>query len=187
MFNEYGEEINLIVCIGWGSLIWDPRSLEIDGDWANDGPSLPVEYMRQSNDGRLTLVLHSRGTWCTSYWVKMKSDSLDDAALNLQKRERTTENNIGKWEVGDCVPEEIPSMAEWASRIGANGTVWTSLPPKFDGVDGKVPTATEALEYLRNIDKARYERAREYVTKTPEKIQTEFRAVFEKELDWSFK
>jgi len=28
----------MIVCLGWGSLIWDHRDLPIGGGWRNDGP-----------------------------------------------------------------------------------------------------------------------------------------------------
>jgi hypothetical protein len=47
----------MIACIGWGSLIWDMRNLNVDGNWHADGPLLPIEFARQSRDGRITLVI----------------------------------------------------------------------------------------------------------------------------------
>lgn len=47
-----------IVCLGWGSLVWRPESLKIQRQWFNDGPLLPIEFTRQSRDGRLTLVIN---------------------------------------------------------------------------------------------------------------------------------
>jgi len=45
-----------IACLGWGSLIWSPRTLPVSGDWHTDGPHLPIEFSRQAADGRITLA-----------------------------------------------------------------------------------------------------------------------------------
>jgi len=37
-----------IACIGWGSLIWDPRDLLVQREWFKDGALLPVEFARQA-------------------------------------------------------------------------------------------------------------------------------------------
>ena len=46
-----------IAIIAWGSLVWDPRTLQIKGDWVASGPELDIEFSRVSKDGRLTLVI----------------------------------------------------------------------------------------------------------------------------------
>jgi hypothetical protein len=62
-----------IACLGWGSLVWDPRELPVRGKWFEDGIFLPIEFARQPCDGRLTLVIvpdyevRARGLW-TFFW-----------------------------------------------------------------------------------------------------------------------
>jgi hypothetical protein len=46
-----------IGCLGWGSLIRDQGKLPVRGTWQGDGPELPVEFARQSTNGRVTLVV----------------------------------------------------------------------------------------------------------------------------------
>lgn len=50
-----------LACIGYGSLIWSPRDLSNHlkhGDrWFGDGPALPVEFARESDRRRITLVI----------------------------------------------------------------------------------------------------------------------------------
>lgn len=76
-----------IACIGWGSLIWDPRELLIYGEWQNDGPFLPLEYMRKSKDGRLTLVITETAKPIKTLWILMATNSLETAIVSLLKRE----------------------------------------------------------------------------------------------------
>lgn len=39
-----------IVCIAWGSLIWEPGPLRVASTWRPDGPVLPLEFVRDSDD-----------------------------------------------------------------------------------------------------------------------------------------
>ena len=45
-----------IAVLAWGSLIEKPAVLStIIDNWKPDGPKLPIEFARKSNDGYLTL------------------------------------------------------------------------------------------------------------------------------------
>ena len=49
----------IIAILGWGSLIWEPKELEFDRKigWLENGPILPIEFARISNNKRLTSLL----------------------------------------------------------------------------------------------------------------------------------
>lgn len=85
-----------IACLGWGSLYWEPKALPLAEDWKLDGPVLPVEFLRRSSRGRVTLVLDPDGTQVTSLWVPLRCENLAEAVEALRKREDTFENRIGR-------------------------------------------------------------------------------------------
>ena len=84
----------MIVCLGWGSLIWRPGDLPV-GDWRDDGPEIKVEFVRESTDHRLTLVLDTDADDpVTSLWAPMTVCDLDTAITELADRERTGRDKI---------------------------------------------------------------------------------------------
>ena len=75
----------LIACLGWGSLVWDPRKLPIRGTWFTDGPFLPIKLLAVSGDGRITLVLvPDTFPVVQSLWAAMSITVLDDAREVLE-------------------------------------------------------------------------------------------------------
>ena len=111
----------MIVCLGWGSLIWDLDGLPVEklegglpvprwvlspegediGDWKPDGPQVRVEFARQSGKerDRLTLVLHDTAERQPSLWARMTIATLDEAVRALTRREYRgiAERNIDSW------------------------------------------------------------------------------------------
>ena len=85
-----------IAVLGWGSLIWNPKELDANNEWNNDGPFLPIEFARISNNGRLTLVIKEDLKTVQVLWTLMNSKELLKARSNLKEREGTTSiNRIG--------------------------------------------------------------------------------------------
>jgi hypothetical protein len=128
-----------IACLGWGSLVWDPRELPVQRVWFEDGPFVPVEFARKSNDGRITLVIESNARPVRCLWAAMDANDIQSAREALRRREGISPRNelkhIGSWSTGDATPELMPGLSEWAKSRCVQHIIWTALPPKFDDED----------------------------------------------------
>lgn len=108
-----------IACLGWGSLVWSPDRLPVELPWREDGPALPVEFTRRSNNGRLTLVLTEGVPRIPVLWVPIKAETVKEAREALRVREGVVTRNLDR-DVGFCelgVPSpyaEAESIAVWA-------------------------------------------------------------------------
>jgi hypothetical protein len=174
------------VCLGWGSLVWNPGVLRCVGGWHADGPEHPLEFARTSQDGRLALVLTAGAPPVPCLWTELEYTAPHHAQEALAGREGCTLPAIGLWP-GDPPPHNPGSdaIAAWAAARGVGAVVWTALKPKFEGVEGNAPTSAEAaLTYLKQLDARRMAKAQEYVERAPVQVQTSFRALFELELGW---
>lgn len=177
-----------IACLGWGSLVWDPRELPIQRQWFDDGPLIHVEFARQSQDGRITLVLTETLNPVRSLWAVMDATDLSSARTDLRKREGILEKNeakhIGTWATGQPSPPLIPGLARWADAHGVAYVVWTNLPPKFNENE-TTPSAEQVVKYLGGLTSAQRDVAKRYVRSTPRQIDTEYRRRIEAALQWT--
>ncbi|WP_150685248.1 serine hydrolase [Pandoraea iniqua] len=180
-----------LACLGWGSLIWDAGKFTVRKGWFDDGPFVPVEFLRQSKDGRITLVVNSGGLAVPVLWALMEAKNIEDACHALGEREGIPEKNrsahVGTWQRHDhAPPEAIPSLDQWARSRGIDGVVWTALPPKMEGrPNGYRATADEVVAYLAGLQGRPRILAEQYVRKAPRQIDTLFRRRIEAELHWS--
>ena len=174
-----------IACLGWGSLIWDPRNLPIRRYWFDDGPLIPLEFARQSMDDRITLVIVPAARPVRSLWALMDSDSLEDAKEQLQLREGTKNPEyIGNWSREQLSPVSIPGLREWAVARNIYSVVWTALPPKFKGDDNRQPNVEDVLRYLQALTGTARDAAEKYIRRAPRQIDTAYRRRIEAELQW---
>jgi len=180
----------VIICLGWGSLIWDPRELPVHGSWQRNGPLLPIEFARQSQDDRITLVCVPGFPLVQSLWIRLKSITLDEACEALRERENISrkriDQDIGVWVRDQLVDNGsyIATIAAWATSLGFDAVIWTNLQPKFRGDDRRIPTIEEVLEHLTNLTEKKREKAEQYIRMTPRQIQTEYRVKIENVLKW---
>lgn len=174
-----------IACLGWGSLTWYPGSLPVRRYWFDDGPLIRLEFARQSQDERITLVIAPTARPVRSLWALMDSDNLKDAREQLRRREGPTKPEfIGHWSRGSRSPDEIPELREWALARNIDSVVWTALPPRFKGENHRLPDVEEVLGHLRELSGTQLERAAEYIRRAPRQIDTAYRRRIEAELQW---
>jgi hypothetical protein len=177
-----------IACLGWGSLIWDPRRLAISGEWFADGPLVPVEFARQSSDGRVTLVIESRARPQRVLWANLTLGDLSLAVKALCNREGISGENcssrIGSWKRGDAPPGNIPDISAWAETRRLEAVVWTALGPRLGKID-RSPSCDEVIAYLSGLQGTVRERARQYVERAPSQIDTVYRRRIMAALGWS--
>jgi len=179
----------VIACLGWGSLIWDPRELPVQGRWFEDGPMLPVEFGRQSSDGRLTLVLVPTTPLIRSLWAPFSVDTIAAAREALRKREGVLKQNLEKhiavWQASDQHDSSPAGISTWARSLHIDAVVWTALPPRFSGEENRVPTADDAVAYLRQLSHEQRRHAERYVRMAPRQVDTPYRRRFQLDLGWT--
>lgn len=180
-----------IVVLGWGSLVWGPRNLRIDGEWHTDGPSLPIEFAGVSKDGRLTLVLFPSAEKVQVLWNYMNTGDLGEAIENLKKRERTRTECIGFVEINNgsyrcnVIPDITSDIKQWAKEKSIDAVIWTDLPSNFTEKTKQEFTDNNVIRYLENLPPEAKEKAKEYIKRTPHQVQTRMRKVIEERLGWA--
>lgn len=176
-----------IACLGWGSLIWDPREFPLSSDWHDDGPLLPIEFARFSKRGRVTLVIVAGCRMVPSLWAEVAVTSLENAVEKLRIREdRPPRSSIGYWtekeNSGHLLVQEI---GHWARERRIQAVVWAALPPKNSHGNEVKPGIEEVLKRLKNSDPEERRAAEQYIRKAHSQIRTEYRDIIERELGWN--
>lgn len=179
----------MIACLGWGSLIWDPKELPLTNRrpeaWQDDGPELPLEFARVSKNGRLTLVIDPASAAVRVLWNSLRVASLADAVEALQMREGVeTDRPIGRWR-SDYEYPFADVIGRWAHSRELKGVVWTALGPRFNGRSGQRPSQDEAVEYLAGLSNGPRCLAEQYVRCAPLQIDTLYRRAIIDALGWS--
>ena len=173
----------MIVCLGWGSLIWNHKGLPAQGGWNTDGPQLPVEYTRVSGGGRLTLVVTTGAPPITAFWSRLSVGSVDHAIEALAGREGCAQAAIGFW-AGEQMSTHVHAtdIGGWAEERGYVAVVWTALKPGFPDSRGTPLTCGQAIAHLRTLEGEMRVDAEEYVRRTPIQVRTPYRCA--RQLFW---
>jgi hypothetical protein len=174
-----------IVCLAWGSLIWDSGALPVAGAWHPEGPSLPIEFARVGDKDELATVLCPGAPVGTARWARPDVDDVIAARRLLRQREEIDEDRVGG--VGTVVVGQAsaallraPEILRWAAtQNSVDAVIWTALPPRFAGTEGRIPTPEEAAGYLRGLGGHERRHAEDYVRRVPEEIRTPNREALE--------
>ena len=167
--------------LGWGSLCWDPRTLNIlDDHWSLQGPELPIEFARISVDKRLTLVILPGSDVVRTLYAISTFQNLDEAIEDLRTREGTSTQRIGFYNFETSVYRTrdanrgiIPNIQEWNKSACVDAVIWTDLPDKF--VPDKDLTLYNIEKFLLSLTSFELSAATEYIEKTPIQVQTTLR------------
>jgi len=177
-----------IACLGWGSLVWDPRDLPVRRPWFVDGPLLPIEFARGSDDKRITLVITPKTALVRSLWALCSIDDLNQARILLAERESPKAKDIkqvtGAWNGEKTSEPNCARIADWARQRGIEAVLWTNLRPKVGKVE-RIPSLQEVLQHLKMLPYEQQRHAERYIRMAPRQIDTEYRRAIEREFGWT--
>jgi len=178
-----------IAIIAWGSLVWDPRTLQIKDQWNDHGPNLNIEFSRVSKDGRLTLVIDLvNGSKIKTHYAESSRKDLGDAISDLRDREGTIRKRIGfvdvknnnnsKNEFQDQT-DVFSEMEKWCNTNQYDAAVWTALPSQFSDQTKMEFSVENAMKYLGGLPKSARNNALNYINKAPKSVVTPVRSKVE--------
>lgn len=155
------------------------------GRLARGRPSTPIEFSRVADGGELATAICLGAATVDVLWAPLMTNSLQQAYDDLASREgippaRT--DGIGILMVHDV--EDGGGLNSWALAHRLDALVWTALPPRYQNIENRIPTAPEAADYLVSLDEATQAHARDYLNKVPGQIYTAYRKFFAERLGW---
>ncbi|MDB5820091.1 MAG: hypothetical protein JWQ11_3731 [Rhizobacter sp.] len=177
-----------IACLAWGSLVWKWAPLRLATPWQEGGPSLPIEFAREGDGGELATALCPGVSDVASLWALLDGADLRTACEQLRVREEIPaerRDGIGCVPTLDISGPYDARIAAWAKPHGVDAVVWTALPARSMGVEGRMPTAEEAIAYLQSLQGDVLAHARDYVRRVPRSITTSYRTTIERRLGWT--
>lgn len=173
-----------IACLGWGSLVWKPVPLPVMGGWHEDGPEVPIEFSRVGDGGELATAICVNAPLSTVLWSLLDVDSVAHACAALQDREKIPADRVDG--IGSLIRHDSATgpLGAWAAARGIDAVIWTALPPRFRGVESRVASAGEVIEYLTGLTGDVRAHARDYIQQMPQQIDTPYRRAITQSLGW---
>ena len=172
--------------MAWGSLIWNPGSLHILDGWRPGGPTLPIEFSRISDNGRLTLVIDEAcGVPVPTRFALSAFDDAEEAVVDLQRREGApSSSGVGIVDFTGAASNERalkkhPRTAEvirsWARQQAVDTVLWTAIRPRFAERTGSAFSVDAAMRYLAALPDPLRTMALDYIRNAPAEVVTPVR------------
>jgi hypothetical protein len=164
-------------------------------EWNADGPMLPVEFARESDGRKITLVICPNVDRVRTSWVLMNANTVDEARRNLGQREhdkatlKWIKRRIGYWDRpnGAASGSEVNTVVAWALGHKLDAAVWTDLPRGFKAGGGAMPSLDEVAEHLKALVGEQRAKAEEYVRRAPQQVSTAYRRGIEQEFGSTYR
>ncbi|WP_447778083.1 hypothetical protein [Variovorax boronicumulans] len=153
---------------------------------------LPVEFARESNGRKITLVICKNVPEVQTLWTLLDVEDIATAKRRLGLREhdkansKWIETNIGFCDLvsGASHGEGLEAIAAWADARELAGVVWTNLGCGFKTSPGHMPSGADIIAHLRGLEGEQRAAAEEYVRKVPSQVSTAYREMIAAELGW---
>ena len=185
-----------IAIISWGSLVHTgfSRGLQIEGEWKDEGPVLPIEFSRVSKsgdmEGSLTLVIDEQnGSNVPTQYAISSNRNLDMAITNLQAVERINlvysigyvnivHNTEREWARRNT-PITCNTIKAWAQDNSFDAVIWTSLLPNFEAETQFSFNLESAVQYISHLPEPKMSKAFNYIRNAPINVITPLRRVLD--------
>lgn len=173
-----------IVVLAWDYLVSEPGGLPLaGGKWSEDGPCLPLELSRVTPQWTLALALYRGAEPSPVFWAYLDTEKVSQAVWLLSQRLGCQPENVGflDLESGEfwcrTVDEHVETVRRWAEKKNQAGedigvVIWNDLKPDFERRARRELTPESVIAYLKGLQPAVKERARDYIEKIPARIRT---------------
>lgn len=173
--------------MAWGSLLWKLGPLRLASPWSSGGPALPIEFARVGDGGELATVICKGAAPQPTWWASLVATELAQAREELREREAIDPSHpewMGEALADTPCPAPAP-IHRWLLGTEFDAVIWTALPPKFRGLEGRAPTEDEAVVYLNGLSGHLRDHAEDYVRRVPASIDTPIRRAVAAKLAWT--
>ncbi len=145
---------------------------------------MPVEFSRVGDGGELATAVCMNAPLVQVYWALLDTDAIQQAISSLREREQIPASREDG--VGLLILKNKPTgvLAGWAAQKKLDAVIWTALPPRFDGLEGRIPSIEDALDYLSSLEGEKRKHVQDYVKQVPAEFETPYRKAIRAHLSW---